>query len=164
MTIDPNGQTALYRLFDAEGVLLYIGITRHPGVRWKQHQDDKSWWPLVAEKRIEWWDTRLSAGQAEQRAIQEESPLHNSQREPRRIAMITPRASRADRVVASQTGGGMLLAIVDARAEMDESYAALMVAIKAALDDGVGPSQIARKSQYTREYIAKIRDGKGPKT
>jgi hypothetical protein len=55
-------------------------------------------------------------------------------------------------------------AIEQARAAYDKARAHLFATIKAALDDGVGPSQIARKSQYTREYIAKIRDGKGPKS
>lgn len=53
--------------------------------------------------------------------------------------------------------------IKQARARYEDSRAALFAAIRAALADGVGPSQIARDSGFTREYIAKIRDGKGPK-
>ncbi|CAM5327273.1 hypothetical protein [Streptomyces griseus] len=49
------------------------------------------------------------------------------------------------------------------RAAYDEARARLFAGIQAALDDKVGPSQIARSSKFTREYIAKIRDGKGPK-
>lgn len=54
-------------------------------------------------------------------------------------------------------------AIRQARTAYDEARAALFVAIRAALDEGVGPSAIARPSKFTREYIAKIRDGQGPK-
>lgn len=54
-------------------------------------------------------------------------------------------------------------AIEQARNAYDEARTQLFATIRAALADGVGPSQIARKSQFTREYIAKIRDGKGPK-
>lgn len=54
-------------------------------------------------------------------------------------------------------------AIAKARASYDTARARLFDAIKAALADGVGPSAIARPSKFTREYIAKIRDGKGPK-
>jgi len=55
-------------------------------------------------------------------------------------------------------------AIAQARATYDKARVRLFTAIRAALADGVGPSQIARHSKFTREYIAKIRDGKGPKT
>ena len=40
---------------------------------------------------------------------------------------------------------------------------ARFAAIRAALDAGVSVSQVARDSGFTREYITKIRDGKGPK-
>lgn len=53
--------------------------------------------------------------------------------------------------------------ITKARAEYDRARAKLFAAMKAALDDGVGPSAVARPSKFTREYVAKIRDGKGPK-
>lgn len=54
-------------------------------------------------------------------------------------------------------------AITKARAEYDRARTKLFAAIRAALDDGVGPSAIARQSKFTREYVAKIRDGKGPR-
>lgn len=54
-------------------------------------------------------------------------------------------------------------AIAAARATYDEARAALFAAIRAALADGVGPSPISRPAKFTREYIAKIRDGQGPK-
>jgi DNA-binding phage protein len=40
---------------------------------------------------------------------------------------------------------------------------AFFAAIRAALAAGVTVSQVARDSGFTREYITKIRDGKGPK-
>ncbi|MFE3031561.1 hypothetical protein ACFXKY_07920 [Streptomyces canus] len=54
-------------------------------------------------------------------------------------------------------------AIAKARADYDRARTKLFTAIRAALEDGVGPSAIARPSKFTREYVAKIRDGKGPK-
>ncbi|WP_123471901.1 hypothetical protein [Streptomyces sp. CEV 2-1] len=54
-------------------------------------------------------------------------------------------------------------AVEKARATYDEARSELFTAIQAALDGGVGPSELARRSKFTREYIAKIRDGKGPK-
>lgn len=54
--------------------------------------------------------------------------------------------------------------IQKARASYDKARAVLFQTIGDALADGVGPSQIARDSGFTREYVAKIRDGKGPKS
>lgn len=50
-----------------------------------------------------------------------------------------------------------------ARAEYDKGEAArikLFALIREGLADGMGPSALARASGFTREYIAKIRDGK----
>jgi hypothetical protein len=52
-----------------------------------------------------------------------------------------------------------------ARAAYDRARSALFAEIKEALEAEDGPtvSQIARDADFTREYIAKIRDGQGPK-
>lgn len=77
MTSDRNGRTALYRLFDQEGGLLYIGISHKPDVRWGQHSEDKEWWPSVDRRAVEWHDTRVDAERAESAAIKAERPMHN---------------------------------------------------------------------------------------
>lgn len=52
-----------------------------------------------------------------------------------------------------------------ARTAYDRSRSILFKEIKDALeaDDGPTISQIARDTDFTREYIARIRDGRGPK-
>lgn len=52
------------------------------------------------------------------------------------------------------------LKIERARKRLDTAHADLMAAIREALDDGRGPSRIARHAGWTKEYIAKIRDGR----
>jgi hypothetical protein len=47
-----------------------------------------------------------------------------------------------------------------ARKRLDAAHADLMAAIREALGIGRGPSRIARHAGWTKEYIAKIRDGK----
>ncbi len=47
-----------------------------------------------------------------------------------------------------------------ARRRLDTAHADLMKLIREALSDGRGPSRIARHAGWTKEYIAKIRDGK----
>lgn len=73
-------RTALYRLYDAEDVLLYVGISADPEGRWKQHSASATsagWWPQVARKEVRWFPTREAADEAETAAISDERPLHN---------------------------------------------------------------------------------------
>lgn len=71
------GRTAIYRLYDKTGQLLYIGISHKPDVRWGQHSEEKEWWPEVDRRDVEWLATRASAERAELAAITAEKPLHN---------------------------------------------------------------------------------------
>jgi predicted GIY-YIG superfamily endonuclease len=67
---------ALYRHYDADLRLLYVGITNNPGRRWEQHRD-KEWWEEVANTKIERYPDRESVLQAERRAIETERPWWN---------------------------------------------------------------------------------------
>lgn len=70
-------RTAVYRLYDADGSLLYVGTSNQPEARWKQHAPEKPWWPQVARKDIEWYPDRPKALTAEALAIITESPRYN---------------------------------------------------------------------------------------
>lgn len=72
------GRTALYRLYDKDETLLYVGVSHNPDVRWGQHSLLKEWWPAVVRRDIEWHDTRTGAERAELAAIVKEKPLHNT--------------------------------------------------------------------------------------
>lgn len=70
-------RTALYRLYDADEDLLYIGISETPEKRWVSHADTKSWWPQVAATSVEWFETRELAQAAEAKAIATERTPYN---------------------------------------------------------------------------------------
>jgi antitoxin (DNA-binding transcriptional repressor) of toxin-antitoxin stability system len=70
-------RTALYRFFDEGGALLYVGITANVEGRFAHHEQNKEWWPQVAEKTIDWFDTRPPARAAELQAIHDERPVYN---------------------------------------------------------------------------------------
>src|SRR5690242_3991765 len=74
-----SGRTALYRLYDADGRLLYVGVAADPEARWKQHARYKAdlWWSEVHRKTVQWFFSRLDALHAETTAIRIESPRYN---------------------------------------------------------------------------------------
>jgi hypothetical protein len=75
--IDVEGEaTALYRMYGADGGLLYVGVTRNIAHRFDQHRD-KPWWPLVARKTMAWYGSRADALVAEAHAIAVSDPLYN---------------------------------------------------------------------------------------
>lgn len=75
--LPPPGRSALYRLFDAAGRLLYVGVTTNPAQRFSEHRRSKEWWPQVARRDVQWIPTREEAEQREIAAILAENPLHN---------------------------------------------------------------------------------------
>ena len=68
--------TALYRHFDDNDQLLYVGISINPWTRLEAHQ--KNDWAMKAVRmETEWFDRRPDAAAAEVVAIKTEKPLHN---------------------------------------------------------------------------------------
>lgn len=83
----PNIWTAVYRLYDADRRLLYVGMAYDYVLRFRQHAR-KHWWPKVASKDVIWFDNRLDAAYEEARAIREEAPVHNERPGISRIGVI----------------------------------------------------------------------------
>ncbi|MFD1274878.1 GIY-YIG nuclease family protein [Streptomyces kaempferi] len=70
-------RTALYRLYDEAGQLLYVGITTYPPKRFVEHERDKPWWSQVVRRDVEWVESRVKAETAERCAIAAEQPRYN---------------------------------------------------------------------------------------
>lgn len=68
--------TSVYRLYDADDRLLYVGLANRPAERWGTHAG-QPWWPLVVRKEITRYPTREEALRVEAAAIIGEDPLHN---------------------------------------------------------------------------------------
>lgn len=75
---------AVYRCFDADGRLLYVGSSERPVKRWGEHRRNRSatWTDSCVTRTVEWFDSGMLAYAAEGRAILNEKPVHN-QRCPR---------------------------------------------------------------------------------
>lgn len=67
----------LYRLFDAQQQLLYVGISMRAWARLHEHADSKHWWPDVKSITTEHFSTRRDVSEAERAAIAIENPRYN---------------------------------------------------------------------------------------
>ena len=74
----PAERTALYRVRNTVGDLLYVGISERPEYRWFAHRRQHEWWAEVTQYSLEWHESRDSALKAEEEAIRTERPRHNS--------------------------------------------------------------------------------------
>jgi hypothetical protein len=71
------GRTAVYRIRDAAGELLYIGMTNSVPIRWNAHMLYQPWWDELRSLTVEFLDTREEAAAAEKAAILGEVPKYN---------------------------------------------------------------------------------------
>ena len=73
----PDEPTALYRWFDADDQLLYVGISNNVVRRSGEHAKAKAWMRQAVRNTVEWLPDRASALAAEEAAIESEHPKHN---------------------------------------------------------------------------------------
>jgi hypothetical protein len=73
-------KTSLYRHFDADGRLLYVGVALSALYRLSQHRIESHWFNTIAWVEIEHHRSRAHALYAEAIAIREEKPMHNKMR------------------------------------------------------------------------------------
>lgn len=73
-----NERTVLYRHFDVNDTLLYVGISGDAYTRFKQHRaEGKGWTKESVKMTSEWFGNREQAEEAEVAAIISEHPKHN---------------------------------------------------------------------------------------
>lgn len=75
---DGTRPCAVYRLFNADGRLLYVGMCFNVASRMTTHKKRAAWWGEVAgEPQVTWMANRASADAAETIAINLEDPKYN---------------------------------------------------------------------------------------
>lgn len=67
----------VYRCFDADGALLYIGHSARILGRLEEHAIDKTWFSRIAQVTVEHFPSRAEASAAEAVAIEAEAPSMN---------------------------------------------------------------------------------------
>ena len=148
-------RTALYRLFDAEGDLLYVGISGYPTLRLQQHAGDKPWWNEVASHTIEWLTDRPTAEAAEVAAIRAEKPRYNAQ-PPRQKAPKLVRTSVSGkrfgrpRFVPTEAQARLLAQLEALVEHRDEVLGEMWRAVSDALNDDIPPFVLAREAGISR--------------
>jgi hypothetical protein len=96
MTNELN-ECSLYRHYDNDGRLLYVGISLSALTRLGQHKDASHWFSQIKEVKIEHFASRNQALEAEREAIHNENPLHNVMRPlPLSATQVHSNKSRAD--------------------------------------------------------------------
>jgi predicted GIY-YIG superfamily endonuclease len=69
----------LYRAFDSEGTLLYVGISGRWSERLHRHEKTSQWMQKADIVKLERFETREAVMAAEKKAIKSERPMHNKQ-------------------------------------------------------------------------------------
>lgn len=77
------GPCGVYRHFDANGALLYIGASFDPLRRFMGHLTTARWATRVASITVEWFESRAEAEAAERAAIEGERPPYNTFHNPK---------------------------------------------------------------------------------
>lgn len=91
----------LYRYYDREGRLLYVGITGSGSSRMAAHASTSRWWRYVRTARFEHFRTREAALLAETMAIQTERPKFNK---AQRVLAPRPASEALARISALPAG------------------------------------------------------------
>lgn len=74
---------ALYRHYDENNHLLYVGIANNLASRCGQHEGSSHWFERVHNITVEHYKGRMEALNAEKKAIKNEKPLYNLEHAPK---------------------------------------------------------------------------------
>ncbi len=73
----PNRRCAIYRHYDVDGRLLYVGKSVQPLNRQQQHEVEAHWFNQIVKIEIQWFDLTTDMDAAERQAIATENPIFN---------------------------------------------------------------------------------------
>ena len=79
MTKRKHNRHQLYRYYDSDGYLLYVGISLSAVSRLSQHKASASWYELVSDIQIDNYPSREALEAAEKEVIRHEHPMFNKQ-------------------------------------------------------------------------------------
>lgn len=151
----PDVLSAVYRLYDAAGRLLYVGVCYDFVKRFNQHRNKAYWWSEVAHKDVVLFETRIDAMCEEARAIEEEHLIHNGRPGFSRYAWTVIRTWRG---TVTEPKYDMLRVDLEKRiAEVQRTQAHVLVSYDAELEGALVPWEwylrACEASGETREEV-----------
>lgn len=78
-TIVAPQPTSVYRYYDVDDLLIYVGITSRGMTRNREHNATKEWWPYVSRQEVEHFGSRERAAERERSLIHAFRPPFNRQ-------------------------------------------------------------------------------------
>lgn len=76
-TRPPGMASCVYRIYDRNHVLLYVGMSVNPRGRFRAHSMDKDWWKDTHHCSLTWYPDLRTTELAEHIGIYEGAPIHN---------------------------------------------------------------------------------------
>lgn len=124
----------LYRFFDDDDNLLYVGCSLTWPTRFAAHQREKEWWGEVVRVTLDHFPTRAIAAEAEVAAIELEGPRYNKRpgNYPQR-PRVSPLLSSAGRRLR-----------------------------RLRVDEGLTPEELGEKVGVSGRTIRRVEDGAAP--
>jgi excinuclease UvrABC nuclease subunit len=92
----------LYRHFDKDDRLLYVGVSLRALQRLAQHRNHAHWFEQICRVEMEQFATRQGALAAERVAIEREKPLYNIQFSEQQAAARSAAKVRRDEIIKSK--------------------------------------------------------------
>jgi predicted GIY-YIG superfamily endonuclease len=164
--LNTSKRTALYRLYNANDELLYIGIAFNLTQRYNQHRKTKAWWPEVTRKEICWYETRIVADREERMAIIAEHPRYNiaGVKDPLKVPDLPkpPRVPNPNEAQLRSRLRQAARAAARAAAAKERTRAHLREAVLEAARLGLGPAEISRIIDYqlSEGHVSRVIKGK----
>ena len=115
--------TSLYRHYDAQGALLYVGMSLNAVGRLANHKSVAPWFRKINRVTIEHYASRKAALEAERLAILAEKPLYNVQFN----AVVNPPPPRDCMVSITMRLDPELIQVVEAVAEAERRSVSSLV-------------------------------------
>jgi len=73
----PSDASAVYRIYNAGGDLIYVGMSYEPAIRVEVQRREKPWGHEIARYEVDWHSDRAASQRAEERLIKELQPRYN---------------------------------------------------------------------------------------
>ncbi|MEX2421061.1 MAG: hypothetical protein WD670_04515 [Actinomycetota bacterium] len=113
---------SVYRFYDGQGRLLYVGVTGRGLTRAREHSRSKEWWELVKSSTVEHLATTGEALERERELIRSLRPIYNVQHNGAGPAAALTRPQRRE-VIVDEVGSGIYAGAHDVKARRRIWYA-----------------------------------------